>query len=114
MAFRDARVPLVGETGADGVEVADEVLSEVAEAGQFGGGAGRFDPAVGYSFALYVGVVWAKERTCHRSLAGAPGWESMRPALLCGHGQSRAPTGLDSRPQGKSPSRGPSTAVEPL
>jgi len=42
-----------GETGGDGVEVAQEVLSEVAEAGQFGSGAGCFD-AFGESVALQV------------------------------------------------------------
>ncbi|MFF7390093.1 hypothetical protein ACFZAE_16855 [Streptomyces scabiei] len=44
MAFHDAGVPGEGETGGDGVEVAQEVLSEVAETGQFGSGAGCFDP----------------------------------------------------------------------
>lgn len=44
MALHHAGVPGQGEAGGDGVEVAQEVLSEVAEAGQFGGGAGCLDP----------------------------------------------------------------------
>ncbi len=44
MAFHDAGVPVEGEASGDGVEVAQEVLREVVDAGQFGGGTDGFDP----------------------------------------------------------------------
>ncbi|WP_158013075.1 hypothetical protein [Streptomyces sp. Root369] len=40
----NAGVPVKAEAGGDGVEVAQEVLSKLAKAGQVGGGASRFDP----------------------------------------------------------------------
>ncbi|MGW1545186.1 hypothetical protein ACWCPM_34105 [Streptomyces sp. NPDC002309] len=54
MTHHDAGVPEEGEAGGDGVEVLQEVLSEVTEAGQLGGDAGSFDP-FGESVALKVG-----------------------------------------------------------
>ncbi|MFE3947498.1 hypothetical protein ACFXPV_37425 [Streptomyces sp. NPDC059118] len=45
MTFHDAGVPGQCEACDDGIEVAFEVLSEAPEAGQFGDGSSRFDPA---------------------------------------------------------------------
>ncbi|MFD4698371.1 hypothetical protein [Streptomyces niveus] len=54
MALHHTGVPGQGEAGGDSVEIAREMLSEVAEAGQFGGDAGRFDP-FGEPVAVQVG-----------------------------------------------------------
>ncbi|MCX4869923.1 hypothetical protein OHU11_00910 [Streptomyces sp. NBC_00257] len=85
MTLNDTRVPRLCEAGGDGVEVAFEVLSEPAEAGQLGGGGGRFGPCrqlVALQVGEHVGEgADTLSECCHLRAVGQGGLE-MEPVAL--------------------------------